>query len=214
MKLLLIEGSSKLRRSASATLLDALRPSLSGAQITDAALKKPALPPELLPLWHSADAVVLAFPLYVDGIPSHLLHCLTALEEPLRCAGQKPPLYALMNCGFYEGVQCTPAMEMLRQFCRRAEIPFGGGLGVGAGGALTGLEAVPLGTGPKKTLAANLAALAGRILSLQTAPPVYMSLDLSWTAYQEIGESGWRKAAQKRGLCEADLSRPCPPPEV
>lgn len=213
MKLLLIEGSPKLRASASSILLDGLREHLRDAEIHTCAVKGAPVTGEVSAAFTAADAVVLAFPLYVDGIPSHFLRFLTETEDVLREAEHKPIVYALMNCGFYEGEQCAPALDMVQNWCLRAGVPFGGGLAVGAGGALTGLNAFAMGRGPKQTLGKELKVLAERICAGQCAAPVCISLDMAWEDYQAMGERGWRKALQKRGLQEKDLSRPCPAPD-
>lgn len=212
MKLLLIEGSPKLRRSASSILLDGLRDHLEDVEIDTCAVKSAADSGHAAAALTAADAVVLAFPLYVDGIPSHFLRFLTEMENVLREAEHKPLIYALMNCGFYEGEQCAPALEMVQNWCLRSGVSFGGGLAVGAGGALTGLDSFTMGRGPKQTLGKELKVLAERICAGQCAAPVCISLDMAWEDYQTMGECGWRKAAQKQGLQEKDLSRPCPAP--
>ena len=213
MKLLLIEGSPKLRASASSILMDGLRERLRDAEIHTCAVKGAPVTGEVSAAFTAVDAVVLAFPLYVDGVPSHFLRFLTETEDVLREAEHKPIVYALMNCGFYEGEQCAPALEMVQNWCLRAGVPFGGGLAVGAGGALTGLDAFAMGRGPKQTLGKELEVLAERICAGQCAAPVCISLDMAWEDYQTMGERGWRKAAQKQGLQEKDLSRPCSAPD-
>lgn len=213
MKLLLIEGSPKLRASASSILMDGLREHLCDAEIHTCVVKGAPVTGEVSAAFTAADAVVLAFPLYVDGIPSHFLRFLTETEDVLRKAEHKPIVCALMNCGFYEGEQCAPALEMVQNWCLRAGVPFGGGLAVGAGGALTGLDAFAMGRGPKQTLGKELEVLAERICAGQCAAPVCISLDMAWEDYQTMGERGWRKAVQKQGLQEKDLSRPCPAPD-
>ena len=72
-------------------------------------------------------AAVLSFPLYFDGLPSALLAALDDL--PAECEY----LYALVNCGFFEGAQTLPAFEILKDFCRKTGRYFSGGMGIGAG---------------------------------------------------------------------------------
>ena len=85
MKVALINGSPKPRGSASAMLLDGLRACLpAGLECVECPLHavRPAEDPARLLL--DTDALVLACPVYVDGLPAHLL---TALEGP---AGIRP----------------------------------------------------------------------------------------------------------------------------
>lgn len=53
---------------------------------TEAALRKTAVSDEVLTELNHADVWVFACPLYVDGIPSHLLSCLMQLQK----AGEPP----------------------------------------------------------------------------------------------------------------------------
>lgn len=89
--------------------------------------------PRLLAELKEGGRLVLVMPLYVDGIPSHVLE----LMEMIQAHAQKEPfplkVYAIMNCGFYEGVQCEYALEMVECWCLRCGFAFQGGRGIGAG---------------------------------------------------------------------------------
>lgn len=58
--------------------------------------------------------VVLAFPLYADGIPVTLLNFLKALER--HPPKHRPTVSVLINCGFLECRQNDVAVEMVRLF--------------------------------------------------------------------------------------------------
>lgn len=85
---------------------------------------------ELLP---DMDAVCLFVPLYVDGLPSHVVEFLIQAEEYCKKHSCQFRLYALSNNGFVEGKQSRPALHMLQAWCERAGITWGGGIGVGGG---------------------------------------------------------------------------------
>lgn len=89
--------------------------------------------PRLLAELKDGCRLVLVMPLYVDGIPSHVLE----LMEMIQAHTQKTPVrlkvYSIMNCGFYEGVQCEYALEMVECWCLRCGFSFQGGRGIGAG---------------------------------------------------------------------------------
>lgn len=79
------------------------------------------------------DVVCLFVPLYVDGLPSHIVEFLIQAEG---CCKNHPcqfRLYVLANNGFVEGKQNRPALNMLQAWCERAEITWGGGIGIGGG---------------------------------------------------------------------------------
>lgn len=76
MNVVFINGSPKKTGGATGKLLDMLAPKLGeGSEVSryDAAQFATA------PL-QGADALVIAFPLYVDGLPAHLLRTLEMLE--------------------------------------------------------------------------------------------------------------------------------------
>ena len=78
-----------------------------------------------------ADNVVLAMPVYVDGIPAHVAEFLEYAQG--RASSWKCRIYAVSNCGFFQGQQCRLLLNQLSCFCDRAGLTYGGGLGTGAG---------------------------------------------------------------------------------
>lgn len=74
--------------------------------------------------------LVFVTPLYVDGLPSHVLELLQRLETAVK---KELNVYALLNCGFYEGEQCELALNMIKVWCKYSNNNFCGGLGIGAG---------------------------------------------------------------------------------
>lgn len=95
----------------------------------------------------------------MDGVPAHLLSCLMQLEES-QLKGQEIHIYGIVNCGFYEGIQAEPALEVLKNWCAKAELIWGAGLGIGGGGALASMAGLDPGKGPKAPIDRKLKALA------------------------------------------------------
>lgn len=91
-----------------------------------------------------ADALVLGMPLYVDAMPSHALHLLREIERRAAERASRLKVYALCNCGFYEGAQCELEIEMVRCWCERCGFEFCGGAGIGAGEMIGVLRLSPL----------------------------------------------------------------------
>ncbi len=52
------------------------------------------------------DALVFAMPVYVDAVPSHVLELLQFIEAFARENSLGFKVYAICNCGFYEGAHC------------------------------------------------------------------------------------------------------------
>jgi multimeric flavodoxin WrbA len=152
------------------------------------------------------NALVFAFPLYVDGIPSHLLNCLYQMEAFFQ---SKPAgnltVYSLVNCGFYEGQQASIALEIMKNWCEKAKLNWGQGIGIGGGGMLKILTGVPNGQGPKKNLWIALESIASNITAAAAADNIYISPNLPRFVYKLGAEAGWRQQIKANGLKRKDL---------
>lgn len=200
----LINGSPKRSGSASATLLDILKGHLS-ADPAETGLHGPEPGPGALGVMAGADVWVLAFPLYVDGVPSHLLACLEGLERLAR--EKRPKVYAVVNCGFYEGQQNRIALEIIENFCARSGCRWCGGVGTGGGGAISTLPRLPDGKGPMGPVDAALRELAGNIESGSGQENRYTTVGIPRLMYRLAGEMGWRKQIKDNGGRAKDLDK-------
>ena len=132
MKTVFINCSPKKRFCASAYFLFLQRAFVGGEKITEK-LRTPADHKRILAQLKGADAVVFGVPLYVDGVPSHVLRFLEEMEDFCRQNDLHPGVYCVANNGFIEGRQNEPLMQNFEHFCRRAGLNWGGGVGVGGG---------------------------------------------------------------------------------
>ena len=80
-----------------------------------------------------ADNIVFSVPLYVDGLPSHVLPFLKETERFCRENKAARSVYVIANNGFIEGRQNEPLMRIMENFCARAGLAWRGGLGIGGG---------------------------------------------------------------------------------
>ncbi|NLM44601.1 MAG: NAD(P)H-dependent oxidoreductase [Clostridiales bacterium] len=208
MEIAFINGSPKTKDSASASLLQELKSLLEqdGITTSDYNFNKPMLSIEEMEQMKVHNTLVFAFPLYVDGIPSHLLNCLTQLEAFLASVKEKDiKVYSIVNCGFYEGHQTKLAMEMMENWCSKAELKWGQGVGIGAGGMLPMIKNVPLGHGPKKSLGKAFRELANNILNGTSQDNIFISPNFPRILYKLAAEMGWRKSIKANGLKRKDL---------
>lgn len=132
MKTLFINGSPKKRFCASAYFLFLQRLFTGGQTVTER-LRTPADHSRILEQLHDAEAVVFCLPLYVDGIPSHVLRFMEEMEAFCRQSSLRLHVYCVANNGFIEGRQNEPLMQMFEHFCARAGLTWGGGVGIGGG---------------------------------------------------------------------------------
>lgn len=132
MKTVFINCSPKKNLSASAYLVAIQGLFVNGKKVTKNLRKKSDFPGIFKEL-KDAESLVLCTPLYVDGLPSHVL---TFLEEAERFFKENQlhlNLYCIANNGFIEGRQNEPLMQVLENFCVRAGVRWRGGVGIGGG---------------------------------------------------------------------------------
>ncbi len=208
MKITIINGSPKIKDSASDCILQELKVFLSKQDntIIEYHFRKPQLSIKEMENLAECDDLVFAFPLYVDGIPSHLLNCLTKLENYFQGVNEKEiKVYSLVNCGFYEGHQNKLAIEIMENWCIKAGLQWGQGLGIGAGGMLPSLKNVPIGNGPKKDLKKAINQIANNILKSTSEDNIFITANFPRVAYKFAAEMGWRQSIKGNGLKRKDL---------
>ena len=208
MKIALINGSPKAKNSASAYVLQTLIHLLPDEyEMTDYHCKVSALGNDDLEQISKCNVLVFAFPLYVDGIPSQLLNCLYQMEAFFKIKQtEKKKVYALVNSGFYEGNQNAIALEIMKNWCEKANLSWGQGIGIGGGGMYAMLASVPDGQGPKRNLSAALNTLATSIITGESADDIFISPNLPRFAYKLGAEMGWRRQIKANGLKRKELS--------
>ncbi len=87
----------------------------------------------------ASDMLIVAAPIYVDGLPYLVVSALELLAA--RLGGQPRTLsrvVGLLNCGYPEAIHNRLAMRMLRHFSAQAGLRWAGGLALGGGEALHG----------------------------------------------------------------------------
>jgi len=132
MKTVLINCSPRKRFCASAYFLFLQRLFISGEKVNEK-LRTPADHARILEQLRDAQAVVFGLPLYVDGVPSHVLRFMEEMETFCRENGLKLSVYCVANNGFIEGKQNEPLMQVFGHFCTRTGLVWGGGVGIGGG---------------------------------------------------------------------------------
>lgn len=207
MRIALINGSPKIKNSASSVLLEDIKGCWGeNVEIVDLGLHSAEIPKEEIGKLAKTDAWIFAFPLYVDGIPGHLLSCLVQLEEVCR-QNLRIPVYGIVNCGFYEGVQAKLALKVLQNWSVKAGLVWGGGVGVGGGGALAMMSGQKLGHGPKTPIDKALAVLADTVLKKEVQGNCYVSLAFPRFLYKICAQMGWRQMIRANGGKSKDLGK-------
>jgi multimeric flavodoxin WrbA len=229
MNILFVNGSPKPGSSASGAILDSIRAKLGeGHEMA-----------EVQPGGHGpvsrgaldADAIVISFPLYVDGLPSALLEWLTSFAADESEAGKvtrdrrKTAVFAVCNCGFHEGAQTRSALRIVRNFAAKTGFSWRGGLGVGSGGMVEAVSEAPENAWIKREVSRGIAAIAleiqdwGRMDGDERGSGDrfleeslrYVSHGMPRFAYILAAHAGWRSIARRNGLSPQALrARPMP----
>ncbi len=207
MNIALINASPKKAESASEALLHDLKALLNdGNTLMDFTFNKPSVTEEEIKGLRGCRAWIFSFPLYVDGIPSHLISCLRQLEQA-RIGSEDTHVYGIVNSGFYEGRQNRNALAILKNWCGKAGFVWGMGAGLGGGGALAFMKAVPLGKGPKSTLESAYLKLADAVNAHASADDIYTSVAFPRALYKIAAEMGWSQLIKANGGKKRDLDR-------
>ncbi|TVP97334.1 MAG: hypothetical protein EA374_00005 [Acholeplasmatales bacterium] len=207
MKPLGLVGSPKARYSTSAHLLGMLKKHLKEPPIQpDVLCRHAPLEAAVFDQVLTADCLVLSFPLYVDGIPGHLLRHLEHLTPYLAKRSTPLTVYALCNAGYYEGIQAEVALECVSHWCKRANIIYGGGIGIGAGTMLA-FAKVPLFKNLRRHLNVAFETLAAAINNQTIVRDTFVAPNFPRFLYKIIGNRMWFKALSAHGLKKKALYR-------
>lgn len=165
----IINGSPKGEKSNSALLIGHIVSEIGGRRETEV-IKAESIGGNL----KKYDVLIFVFPLYVDGIHSHLLK---KLDEFCRTEQIKTGavVYCLINNGFFEGKQNRVAVRQMKNWCLRAGGVWGQGVGVGGGEMLPFLTDIPLGHGPNKDFGNALKRLADNAVNGRAEADIYAS---------------------------------------
>lgn len=132
MKTVFINCSPKKRFSASEYFIGLQRLFVRGEKVTEK-LRNKGDHKRILDKLQDGDTVIFCTPLYVDGLPSHLLMFLSEMEKFCTEKNIGLRIYSISNNGFIEGCQSEPILRIFRNFCERSGLEWCGGVGIGGG---------------------------------------------------------------------------------
>lgn len=206
-KITAINGSPKLKDGVSGMLISQLEhiseieiPTFQAVQLLqpgDDAAQFAAL--------LDTDVLLIVFPLYVDSLPAPLLKVLTLLERAAKLSNRKlPTVYAVVNCGFYDAVHNRLAFQMIENFCSRAGLSWGYGIGIGGGGIIA-TQSGHMEKGVASGVYAALRKMSDVILhGDKPAQNVFVTPGFPRFLYKFGGHIGWRQLAKKNGVKSLD----------
>lgn len=224
---LLLLGSPKAKPSTSAALGGYLMQQLETLNWQVHTLKlhprlhEPEKQSNLFETVEQSDLIVLAFPLYNDILPYHVIYALQliAANRAKLSPSTSQRLMAIVNNGFPEPHHNLLALEVCRRFAHQSGLGWAGGFAVGGGEALSAGQHLPQIkriVPPVKHLmrAIDLAAADlsnGRPISRQAERlvarnPIYPAPFSSYRwIFQRVANRRWEREAAKNGLSPAQL---------
>lgn len=207
MTVALINASPKVKGSSSGILLNDLKECLGNkVDIEEICLRTSKLTAEIIEKLKKADTWVVAFPLYVDSLPSHLIACLKQLEK-MTWKNKNLSIYGIANCGFYEGNQAEPALNVLKNWCAKAGCAYKGSLGIGGGGAIAVSGNMSAKSGLRANIFKAMKKFADRIVKKEGETNKYATVAFPRFIYKIAAQSSWRKMIKANGGKTKDLSK-------
>jgi hypothetical protein len=148
-RVLLLVGSPKSKRSTSLSLGEQVAKNLTESQgcvIESMQVLKTIRenPDELIQAWNRADAILLAYPVYVDSLPAHVIQTLMTCHEN-RDDTKTRDFGVMVNCGFPEPLHNRHSIQICREFARVSGLNWRGALSVGGGGTISGKPLAEMG---------------------------------------------------------------------
>jgi len=207
MTVALINASPKVKGSSSGILLNDLKVCLgTRVDIEEISLRTGKLTADIIDKLKKADTWVVAFPLYVDSLPSHLLSCLKQLEK-MTWKSRDLCIYGIANCGFYEGNQAEPALNVLRNWCAKAGCAYKGSLGIGGGGAIAVSGDTSGNAGMRIQIFRAMKKFAERIVKKEAEVNKYATVAFPRFIYKIAAQHSWRTMIKSNGGKKKDLSK-------
>jgi hypothetical protein len=154
------------------------------------------------------DVIVIAFPLYCDAPPSHLVKMMIQIENYSKNNTIPKSLYVyiIANNGFYEGKQNKIALEIMKNWCDRVGFIYGQGIGYGAGEMLPYIKNVPLWHGPLKNFGKALDEIIKNINNKQKGGDIFISPNFPYLLWRFMATYlFWNRRAKKNGINKKDI---------
>ena len=150
---------------------------------------------EFLGELEAAEAFVIGAPLYVDGLPAQAVKLLELLLLCDRTSLDRKPVYVVSNLGFYEGEQICNLFDIVRNWCTRMGMAYGGGIAIGAGPMIRATKGLPL----HQDIEKGLHRLADHIRQGTAMGNYYAKTVIPRAVYLQAAHMSFRKTLKKNG---------------
>lgn len=217
-KVCLVNGSPRGELSCSKYLLDQLKSMIAREDLVKEdlsvieCLNKETQAETFEQLAH-ADYIIMALPLYIDSIPSHLLDFMYQLERYFQAnvrleVRKQIRLYAIINNGFFEGSQTKNAVRIMQHFAAAVGLKWRFAVGIGAGEYVRDTQdEVPLQSKAKRSIYKALLRIKTDIDSETSSYEgnILLSPPYPKALFVFMGNRYWIKLGKQNGLRKQDL---------
>lgn len=153
------------------------------------------------------DIWLLSFPVYMMGLPSHLMAVMQTLEQEAAERGPREiRVYALANTDLYEGNNAYPAFRMLSLWCEACRFSWCGGMGIGGGFLHRSPAVSQIALFRKHTYHRRLSVFAEAVGSGSPILNTNSTPDMSRKSYVLKHNQYYRSEARKQGLAALDIT--------
>lgn len=153
-----------------------------------------------------ADALVFGMPLYVDSVPAQVIDLMERLYEEKSEELKKLRVYVVTNLGFYEASQTEIELAIVKNWCVKMGMTYGGGLAVGAGEMMGSLRNVPMDQGPNTEMGGAIKKLAAAIKEGAAIEDIYTEpTGFPKRMYLMAAQMNWAPQAKKFGNKKRDI---------
>ena len=147
-----------------------------------------------------AEGFVIGAPLYVDGLPAQAVKLLEMLLEGENLSLSGKRVYVVSNLGFYEGEQICNLFDIVRNWCDRMQMVYGGGLAVGAGPMISTLKSISLKKGLNKDVGKGLERISDCIRKGKSMENYYANTRIPRIVYQQAAHMMFRQTLKENGI--------------
>lgn len=154
-----------------------------------------------------ADAMVIAFPLYVYCLPGVLMEFLVGYQDYIRGKGQTPEqkVYAIINCGFPEARINEDAAHVIKCFCKKIHAQYRFSILIGGGGMLRPLKMMPSVNKMWKKIEFAFGQIIGDVRDEKKIEDIYIDVKLQKKLFNFIAETNFTVIAKTKGVKKKEL---------